>query len=71
MPLKKQVHPGWKYNGLDDLTRESMEKIKASQLVKPLEEMFQNTSRWPTVEQVRAYSLGMERDSVRPLYFNS
>jgi hypothetical protein len=40
MPLKKQVHPGWEYSGLDDPTRESMEKIRPSQLVKLLEEMF-------------------------------
>jgi hypothetical protein len=40
MPLKKQVHPAWEYNGLDDPTRESKEKIQPSQLVKLLEEMF-------------------------------
>jgi hypothetical protein len=48
-----------------------MEKIGASHLVKLLEEMFQNMSSWPMVEQVRAYNLGMEKDSVKPPYFNS
>jgi hypothetical protein len=44
MPLKKQVHPGWEYSGFNDPTREIIEKIKSSKLVKLLEKMFQNTS---------------------------
>jgi hypothetical protein len=60
-PLKKQVHPGWEYIGLQDLSRESIENIRFSKLVKLLEEMFQNTSSWPLVEEVRSYHLGMER----------
>jgi hypothetical protein len=71
MPLKKQVHPGWEYSGFNDPTREIIEKIKSSKLVKLLEKMFQNTSGWSIVEQVRAYHPGMERDSVRLLYFNA
>jgi hypothetical protein len=27
IPLKKQVHPGWEYNGVHDPTRENSEKI--------------------------------------------
>jgi hypothetical protein len=60
-PLKKQVHPGWEYIGLQDLSRESIENIRFSKLVKLLEEMFQNTSSWPLVAEVRSYHLGMER----------
>jgi hypothetical protein len=71
MPLKKQVHPGWEYSSLDNPTRETTKKIRTSQLVKLLEEMIQNTSSWPMVEQVHTYHLGMERDSIRPPYFNS
>jgi hypothetical protein len=47
-PLKKQIHPGWEYNGLQNPTRKTTEKIEPSQLVKLLEEMFQNTSSWPS-----------------------
>jgi hypothetical protein len=42
--LKKQVHPGWEYSGLQDLTRETCEKITLEILVKHLEEIFQDTS---------------------------
>jgi hypothetical protein len=38
--------------------------------MKLLEEMFQNTSSWPTDEQVRSYHIGVERDSVRCPSFN-
>jgi hypothetical protein len=62
MQLKKKVHHGWEYGRLDDPTRETTEKIGSSQLVKLLEEMFQNTSSSPTVEQVLAYHIGTERD---------
>jgi hypothetical protein len=48
IPLKKQVHPRWEYNRLQDLTQETTEKINPDLLVKLLEEMFQNTSSWPT-----------------------
>jgi hypothetical protein len=65
MPLKKQVHPGWEYNDLEDPTQESTDKTKASEVLKLLQEMFSNTSSWPTSEQVCAYHLGVERDSVR------
>jgi hypothetical protein len=65
LPLKKQVHPGWEYIGLLDLTWESREKITLELLVKHLEEIFQYTSRWPTDDQVRYYHIGVERDPVR------
>jgi hypothetical protein len=48
LPLKKQVHPGWEYSGLQDPTEETNEKILLELLVKHLEEMFQDTSSWPT-----------------------
>jgi hypothetical protein len=35
------------------------------QLVKLLEEMFQETSSWLTDEQVRYYHIGVERDLIR------
>jgi hypothetical protein len=44
IPLKKQVHPGWEYSGLQDPTRETSEKIPLELLVKLLDEMFQDTS---------------------------
>jgi hypothetical protein len=66
----KKVHPRWEYNRLQDLTRESFDNIGVSMLVKLLEEMFQKTSRWPSVEQVRAYHLQMERDPVRQHYMD-
>jgi hypothetical protein len=50
IPLKKHVHPWWEYSGLQDLTWETIEKIHPDLLVKLLEEMFQNTSSWLTVE---------------------
>jgi hypothetical protein len=50
IPLKKQVHPGWEYSGLEDPTRETNVKITLEHLVKLLEEMFQDTSSWPTDE---------------------
>jgi hypothetical protein len=44
IPLKKQVHLDWEYNGFQDLTRETSEKITLEHLVKLVEEMFQDTS---------------------------
>jgi hypothetical protein len=38
--LKKLVHTGLEYGGLDDPTRETIEKIWASQRVKLLEDKF-------------------------------
>jgi hypothetical protein len=70
-PLKKQAHLGWEYNRLQDPTRESFDDIGVSKLVKLLEEMFQNTSSWSSIEQVHAYQLQMERDPVRQRYFGS
>jgi hypothetical protein len=34
-------------------------------MVKLLDEMFQDTSNWPTDEQVHSYHIGIERDPVR------
>jgi hypothetical protein len=67
LPLKKQVHLGWEYSGLQDLTRETSEKITLELLVKHLEEIFQDTSSWPTDEQVRSYHIRVEMDPVRCL----
>jgi hypothetical protein len=65
LPLKKQVHLGWEYSGFQDPTRETSDKITLVHLVKLLEEMFQDTSNWPTDEQVHSYHIRMERDPVR------
>jgi hypothetical protein len=65
VPLKKQVHPGWEYSGIQDPIQETTEKITPDHLVKLLEEMFQNTSSWPTDEQVRTYHIGVDTDPVR------
>jgi hypothetical protein len=70
-PLKKQVHLGWEYDGIHDLTWETLENIRVSKMVKLQQELFTNTTSWPTVEQVCAYHIGMERDPVRQLPFNS
>jgi hypothetical protein len=64
-PLKKQVHLGWEYCGVQDLTRETNEKITPEHLVKLLEEMFEDTTCWPIDEQVRSYHISVERDPVR------
>jgi hypothetical protein len=69
-PLKKEVHPGWEYNRLQDPSCETMENIGDSKLVKLLEETFQNISSWPTVEQVCGYHLGMERELLRQSFIN-
>jgi hypothetical protein len=65
MPLKKPIHSGWEYGGHKDPTRESTDKIEFSEVLKLLQEMFNNTSSWSTPEQVHAYHLGVERDLVR------
>jgi hypothetical protein len=38
--MKKQVHLGWEYDGLQDPTQEISDNIGISKLVKLLEEMF-------------------------------
>jgi hypothetical protein len=48
--LKKQVHPGWEYYGVQDRTQESDNNIEANKLVDLLQEMFQCTSNWPIPE---------------------
>jgi hypothetical protein len=63
--LKKQVHLGWEYSGVQNPTRETNEKITLEHLVKLLEEMFQDTSSWLADEQVRSYHIGLQRDPVR------
>jgi hypothetical protein len=65
IPLKKQVHSGWGYSGLQDPTQETSEKITLEILVKHMEEIFQDTSSWPTDEQVCSNHIGVERDPVR------
>jgi hypothetical protein len=69
-PLKKQVHPGWEYNGLQDPTRETSDNLRVNEVVKLLQEMFSNTSSWPIAKQVRVYHLGVERDPVRQYPIN-
>jgi hypothetical protein len=64
-PQKKQVHLGWEYSGLEDLTRGTLENITLELLVKHLGEIFQDTSSWPTDEQVRSYHIRVERDPIR------
>jgi hypothetical protein len=65
MPLKKQVHLGWEYNGVHDPTRETFITPKPNKIFELLQVMFQNTSSWPPAEQVRSYHLGVNRDPVR------
>jgi hypothetical protein len=60
--LKKHVHLGWEYCFLQDPNREN---ISLDLLVKYLEELFQDISRWRVDEQVHSYHLGVERDPVR------
>jgi hypothetical protein len=60
-----QVHSGWEYNGFQDLTRETSDKFTPEHLVKLLDEMFQDTSSWPTDEQVHSYYIRVDRDLVR------
>jgi hypothetical protein len=64
VPVKKQVHLGWEYSGVQDPTQETNEKVTLEHLVKLLEEMLQDTTSWPTNEKVRSYHTGVERDSV-------
>jgi hypothetical protein len=64
-PLKKQVHSGWEYSGLQDPTRETRENITPELLVKHLGELFQDTSSWLTDEQVRSYHIMVEWVPVR------
>jgi hypothetical protein len=63
--LKKHVHPGWGYCGLQDPTCESRENISRDLLVKHLREIFQEISGWRVDEQVRSYHIGVERDPIR------
>jgi hypothetical protein len=44
---------------------ETSGKITLEILVKHLEEIVQDTSSWPTDEQVHSYQIGIERDPVR------
>jgi hypothetical protein len=64
-PLKKQVHPGWEYSGLQDPTQETQEKMTPELLVKHLGEIFQDISSWSSDKQVCSYHIGIERDPVR------
>jgi hypothetical protein len=70
IPLKKQVHPMWEYNGLQDPTRESGDNIEASKLVELLGEMFQSISSWSTSKSVHTYHLQVARDLVRQYCLN-
>jgi hypothetical protein len=39
-PLKKYVHPGWEYSGLQDSTLGTFNNIELGDLIKLLEEVF-------------------------------
>jgi hypothetical protein len=65
MRVKKQVQPEWEYNGVHDPTRETFITHRPSKTLELLQYMFENTSSWPPVEQVRSYHLGVDRDPVR------
>jgi hypothetical protein len=66
-PLKKQVHLGWEYSGLQDPTLETQEKMTSDLLLQHLGEMFQQISSWSADEQVSPYHIGIERDPIRCL----
>jgi hypothetical protein len=73
MPLKKQVHPGWEYSRVHDPTRETFVTPRPNKILELLLEMLQNTSSWPSAEQVCSYHLGIVRDPVRqisPIFIN-
>jgi hypothetical protein len=67
MPVKKQVHPGWEYSGLQDPTQETFVTPRPNKILEFLQEMFQNTSSWPPAEQVCSYHLRVDRDPVRQI----
>jgi hypothetical protein len=46
-PLKRLVHLGWEYSGMQDPTRETQEKMTSEHLLKHLGELFQDISSWP------------------------
>jgi hypothetical protein len=50
MSLKKQVHPGSEYNGVQDPTRETIVNPRPNKVLELLQEMFQNTSSWPPAD---------------------
>jgi hypothetical protein len=47
-PLKKQVHPGWEYSGVEDLTSEMSDNLSATKMVEFMQEMFRNMDSWLT-----------------------
>jgi hypothetical protein len=63
--LKNQVHPEWEYNGLQNPTRETSNNLRVNEVVKLLQEMFNNIKSWPTSKQVCSYHLRVERSQVR------
>jgi hypothetical protein len=65
IPLKKQVHLGWEYSGVQDPTQETNEKISPEHLVKLLIEMFQYTTSWPADKKVRFCHIWVERVPVK------
>jgi hypothetical protein len=65
MPLKKQVHLGLEYNGVQDPTQEISITPRPNKILELLQEILQNTSSWPPAEQVHSYNLGVARDPVR------
>jgi hypothetical protein len=65
MPLKKQVHPGWEYSGLQDPTRETSEKSEVEDILELLQGIFTIISSRPPIEQICAYHIRAERDLVK------
>jgi hypothetical protein len=63
--LNKQVHPGWEYCRVQDLTCESSNNIEAAMLIEHLKEVFQNINSWLTPEQVHAFHIQTARYPVR------
>jgi hypothetical protein len=68
VPLKKQVHPAWEYNGLSDPTYKMSHRMTKDELEKLLDKMFTFTNSWPTPKEVRSFHIQVEHDVVRPLF---
>jgi hypothetical protein len=47
-PSEETSSIGWEYSGVQDLTRETNDNITSEHLVKLSEEMFQDTTSYPT-----------------------
>jgi hypothetical protein len=61
-PLKKQIHPGWEYSGLGDLSCEASQKAG---LLRLLGELFTSTDSYPLPNGVQDFHIRVKRDEVR------